>query len=171
MKALSRIALVAACSGIGLFAADLSSSDQIFAKKAAQGGMAEVQLGQLAVSKASNQKVKDFGQRMVDDHTKANDKLKSIAGNDSINLPQNLSPKDQALMNRLSNLSGSAFDKAYMSAMVKDHETDISLFQHEANGGTAGDLKSFASETLPTLQEHLSLAKDAASSVGAMAMK
>jgi putative membrane protein len=171
MTTLCKIALVIAGSGAGLLAANLSWSDQTFAKKAAQGGMAEVQLGQLAVNKAGTQKVKDFGQKMVDDHSKANDQLKSIAAKNGINLPPDVAPPDKALMNRLSGLSGSAFDKAYMGAMVKDHETDIALFQHEANGGTNSDLKGFASNTLPTLQEHLTLAKDAAGSVGAMGTK
>ena len=133
-------------SAIGLVAADsLSSSDQMFAKKAAQGGMAEVQLGQLATTKGSNQKVKDFGQKMVDDHGKANDQLKSIAGKDHINLPTSVSAKDKALMAHLSGMSGDAFDKAYVSAMVKDHKTDIAQFEAEANGGQNGDLKDFAS--------------------------
>jgi putative membrane protein len=172
MKTLYKIALVIAASAVGLMAADyLSATDHLFAKTAGQGGMAEVKLGQMAVNKGSSQKVKDFGQRMVDDHSKANAKLKSIAGKDNILMPSQLSAKDQGLMNRLSKLSGPAFDKAYMSAMVKDHETDIALFQHEAGAGSNPDLKGFASGTLPTLQEHLSLAKDAAGSVGAMAMK
>jgi len=169
MTSLCKIALVIAGSGVALMAANLSSSDQTFAKKAAQGGMAEVQLGQLAANKGTSQKVKDFGQRMVDDHSKANDQLKSIAAKDNITLPTDVAPPDKQLMNRLNGLSGADFDKAYMTAMVKDHHTDIALFQREANGGTDSDLKSFAANTLPTLQQHLQLAKDAASSVGAMA--
>jgi len=150
----------------GSLSAATYGNDQQFAKKAAQGGDAEVQLGQLAVSKAENQKVKDFGQKMVDDHSKAGDKLKAIASKENITLPSGLAPKDQALLTRLSKLSGAAFDKAYMSAMVRDHETDIAEFQSEASNGTDSDLKDFASTTLPTLKEHLSLAKDAATAVG-----
>jgi len=168
MNTLTKATFIIAGSAAGLFSATaLSPSDQIFAKKAAQGGMAEVQLGQLAVTKASSQKVKDFGQKMVDDHSKANDQLKSIAGQNNVTLPTSLSPKDKQLVNRLSGLSGADFDKAYMSAMVKDHQMDISQFEAEASSGRNTDLKSFASNTLPTLKEHLSLAKDAAGSAGA----
>jgi putative membrane protein len=104
---------------------------------------------------------------MVKDHGKAGDELKSIAGQKSISLPGEITTKDQALKTHLSSLSGDAFDKAYMSAMVKDHQTDIAEFEKEANSGTDSDLKSFASKTLPTLKEHLSLAKNTADSVGA----
>lgn len=137
----------------------LSSTDNTFATKAAQGGMAEVQLGQLAQQHASNQAVKDFGQRMVTDHTKANDELKSVASKDGITLPTTLDAKDQATYDQLSKLNGAEFDRAYMRDMVSDHRTDIKEFQHEADHGTNPDLKSFASNTLPTLQEHLRLAE------------
>jgi len=137
----------------------MKSADATFAMKAAQGGMAEIKLGQLAVEKASNPGVKSFGQKMVDDHSKANDELKSVAAKDNMTLPATLSAKDQALYNKLSALSGPAFDKAYMKAMVKDHEEDIKEFQKEASKGTNPGIKNFASATLPTLQEHLELAK------------
>lgn len=168
MKTYLKFALVIAGSVAGLVAAPVAMSDQDFAKKAAAGGMAEVQLGQLAASKGTSQQVKDFGQKMVDDHSKANDELKSIAARESVDLPSNLTAKDQALMNRLSGLSGQAFDRAYMKAMVKDHEDDIAEFQKEANHGSDNKLKGFAGKTLPTLQEHLRMAKDAASAVGGM---
>jgi putative membrane protein len=137
----------------------MKSGDATFAIKAAQGGMAEVKLGQLAVQKASNPGVKSFGQRMVDDHSKANEQLKSIAGKDSMTLPNTLGAKDQELYNKLSTLSGGEFDRAYMKAMVKDHEEDIKEFQKEASKGTNPGIKNFASTTLPTLQEHLQMAK------------
>jgi putative membrane protein len=169
MNTLSRLALVAAGCSVGLFAADtVSKHDQQFAKEAAQGGMAEVQLGRLAVKNGSSPKVKEFGQKMVDDHSKAGDKLQSIAGKKSISLPADVTVKDKALMMRLSKLSGDAFDRAYMSAMVKDHETDVAEFEKEANNGSDSDLKDFASKTLPTLKNHLSMAKEAADSVRAM---
>lgn len=145
--------------------------DQTFARKAAQGGLAEVRLGQLAVSNGSSQRVKDFGQRMVDDHTRVNDKLRSIAGKDDLMLPTDLSTKDQALLKRLSGLSGAEFDKAYMDEMVKDHQADIADFEKEADSGRNSDLKSFASSTLPMLQEHLRIARDTAGSVGAISMR
>lgn len=143
----------------------MSSADTTFAMKAAQGGMAEVKLGQLAVDKASNPDVKQFGQRMVDDHSKANDQLKSICSAENMTPPTDLDAKDQATYDKLSKLSGPAFDKAYIKDMVKDHEMDIKEFQKEANTGKDPQLKQFASTTLPTLHSHLSDAKSAEAKV------
>jgi putative membrane protein len=143
--------------------------DTHFAKEAAQGGMAEVKLGQLAQEKGSNDSVKTFGKRMVDDHSKAGDKLKEVASRENIALPSDLSVKDQATYDRLSKLNGAAFDRAYARDMVKDHETDVAAFQREANGGKDDSLKSFASETLPTLQDHLKQAKEMMKTVGGAA--
>jgi putative membrane protein len=140
--------------------------DARFAKEAAQGGMAEVKLGQLAQEKGSSDSVKSFGKRMVDDHSKAGDKLKEVASRESITLPTDISAKDQAVYDRLSKLNGAAFDRAYARDMVKDHETDVAAFQKEANGGKDDSLKSFAAETLPTLQDHLKQAKEMMKTVG-----
>jgi putative membrane protein len=137
----------------------LTSGDSTFATKAAQGGMAEVKLGELAKEKASSRAVKDFGQRMVDDHSKVNDELKSLAARKDITLPTTLDSKDQSTYDHLSSLSGVTFDKEYMRDMISDHRTDISEFKHEADHGTDPDLKAFASKTLPTLEEHLRLAE------------
>ena len=143
-----------------------ATPDVRFAKEAAQGGMAEVKLGQLAQEKGSSDTVKSFGKRMVDDHSKAGDKLKEVASHESITLPSDLSAKDQATYDRLSKLNGAAFDRAYARDMVKDHETDVAAFQKEANAGNNDSLKSFASETLPTLQDHLKQAKEMMKTVG-----
>jgi putative membrane protein len=141
------------------------AGDTTFATKAAEGGLAEVQFGNLARERASNPEVKTFAQRMVDDHTKANDELKSIAARENINLPTGMSAKDKATYDRLSKLNGAEFDKAYMRDMVTDHRADIAEFQREAAHGTDPDLKSFAGKTLPTLQQHLQLAEKADSTV------
>jgi putative membrane protein len=172
MKIISTLAIVTLGSGLALFAQSpdkmhMKSADHKFAMEASQGGMAEVELGQLALKNADNQKVKDFGQKMVDDHSKAGDELKQLAMKDNITLPSAVSSKDQALITRLSSLHGAAFDKAYISAMVKDHETDIAEFEKEASHGQDSDLKEFASKTLPTLKSHLEMAKEAATAVGA----
>jgi putative membrane protein len=143
----------------------LSSADTTFANKAAQGGMAEVKLGELAKEKASSQAVKDFGQKMVDDHSKANDELKQIASKDGITLPTGLAAKDQATYDRLSKLSGTEFDKAYMRDMVSDHRTDVNEFRRESQSGSNPDLKAFAAKTLPTLEQHLSMAESTDSQV------
>ena len=140
--------------------------DAHFAKEATQGGMAEVKLGQLAQEKGSNDTVKSFGKRMVDDHSKAGDKLKEVAARESITLPTDISAKDQVTYDRLAKLNGAVFDRAYARDMVKDHETDVAAFQKEANAGRDDSLKSFASETLPTLQDHLKQAKEMMKTVG-----
>lgn len=137
-----------------------SIADTHFAKEAAQGGMAEVKLGQLAQDKGGSDSVKNFGKRMVDDHSKAGDKLKGVATQENITLPTEISAKDQATYDKLSKLNGAAFDRAYAKDMVKDHEADVAAFQKEANGGKVDSLKGFASDTLPTLQDHLKEAKE-----------
>jgi putative membrane protein len=142
-----------------------SAADSRFATNAASGGMVEVKLGELAQKNASNPDVKAFGQKMMDDHSKAGDKLKSVAAKDNLNLPSSMNAKDQAVYDRLSQLHGAEFDRAYMQDMVKDHKNDIAEFQKEANRGKNEDLKSFASETLPTLQEHLKMAQNTAAKV------
>lgn len=134
-------------------------SDEEFAKKAAQGSMAEVKLGQLAEEKGQSEEVKKFGHRMVEDHTKANDKLKEAAMKDNINLPTDLNPKDEQTYDSLSKLSGAEFDKAYMRDMLEDHERDVADFRREANGGQKDAIKSFAAETLPVLESHLKQAR------------
>lgn len=131
-----------------------------FVKDAALGGMTEVELGRLAAQKATRDDVKQFGQKMVDDHTKANDQLKDIATKSSMEVPSSLDSKHQARVDKLSALSGAAFDKAYVKDQLKDHQQDVSEFQSEAQGGSDPNIKQFAASTLPTLQEHLSMVKD-----------
>ena len=144
-----------------------ASSDREFVRKAAQGGLAEVQLGQLATEKAASPEVKQFGQRMVDDHTKANDQLKQIAQQQGIQVPDQLDAKDAATKARLEKLSGKEFDRAYMHDMVTDHTKDVTEFKHEANSGKDSAVKSFAQQTVPTLEDHLKEAKNIAPKVGA----
>jgi len=139
-----------------------TAADHRFVIDAASGGMAEVKLGQLAQEKASSDAVKTFAKRMVDDHTKAGDKLKEAAQSDNIALPGELKASDQAAYDRLSKLSGTEFDRAYMQMMVKDHEEDVAEFKKEVAGGKNEALKSFAAETLPTLEDHLKQARDVA---------
>ncbi len=133
----------------------MKSADTTFAMKAAQGGMAEVKMGKLAADKATNADVKAFGQQMVDDHTKANDDLKSVAEKKGMTLPSDIDAHDQAIYNKLEKLSGAAFDRAYVRDMVKDHQEDVKEFQKEASNGKDDDIKGFASRTLPVLQGHL----------------
>ena len=143
-----------------------SLADQKFLKEAAAGGAAEVELGKLAAEKASKDEVKKFGQRMVDDHSKANDELKTIAQQKNITMPTGINAKDKALVTRLTKLSGAAFDRAYMQAMLTDHRTDVNEFRVESKSGKDTDVKAFATKTLPTLEEHLRMAQDATKAVG-----
>jgi putative membrane protein len=145
--------------------ANRMGADNNFITNAAEGGMAEVELGRLAVSNASNDKVKQFGQRMIDDHSKAGDELKKIAGQKGVTWPSSLNAKDQATKDRLSSLKGAAFDRAYMQDMVRDHRTDVSEFKKEANSGQDTDVKNFASKTVPTLEEHLKQAEQISTEV------
>lgn len=133
--------------------------DKKFVKEAALGGMTEVELGKLATQKASSDAVKQFGQKMVDDHTKANDTLKQVASKENISLPDTLDSKHQSRIDKLSKLSGDSFDKAYVKDQLKDHENDVREFQAESQSGTDPNIKAFASTTLPTLQQHLDLVK------------
>lgn len=135
--------------------AGAGDTDSTFVKKAARGDLAEVELGQLAAQKASSEKVKKFGQRMVDDHTKANDELKQVAAEKHIDLPQQLDAKDKATKARLEKLSGVQFDRVYMRDMVRDHQKDIAEFERESQMAKDPAIKSFAQQTLPTLREHL----------------
>jgi putative membrane protein len=148
--------------------AKLSAADRKFVMEAAEGGMAEVELGRLAASQGTNPDVKAFGQRMVDDHSKANDKLKTIATEEGITLPTTLKGEMKTMHDKLSKTSGAAFDKMYMSHMVKDHVKDVKEFEKESKSGKDADVKQFAADTLPTLREHLQMAQTTATAIGAM---
>jgi putative membrane protein len=141
-------------------------SDADFAKAAAQGGEAEVKLGQLAMQNGSSDSVKNFGKKMVDDHLKAGENLKAAATQSNVDLPTGLAPKDQMTYDRLAKLNGPAFDQAYARDMVRDHIQDIAEFRQESTSGTDTNIKQFATATLPTLQEHLRAARAMATEVG-----
>jgi putative membrane protein len=148
----------------------VSKVDEEFVKKAAKGGMTEVKLGLLAEQKSTNDSVKKFAQRMVQNHTKANDELKDAAQKANVPLPTDLDPKDEAKYQSLSQLSGEAFDKAYAKEMVRDHQEDVSEFKKESSSGQKLAIKTFAEQTLPTLQEHLQQARQIEQSVFASAV-
>ena len=126
----------------------LTEKDKTFMKKAAKGGAMEVAMGQLAEQKAQSEDVKSFGKRMVTDHSKANDELKSIASNKGVQLPSK------------QHTGKWVSDKAYIDMMVKDHEKDLAQFKDEANSGSDPDLKKFADDTAKVIQEHLDLVKE-----------
>jgi putative membrane protein len=131
-----------------------------FIQDAYADGLAQVELGKLAVQKASNDAVKQFAQKMVDDHSKANDALKAAAAHQNITFPDSLDSKRQSKVDKLAKLSGADFDRAYIKGEVKDHQQDVRDFQQEAKSGSDADVKSFASKTLPILEDHLTTAKE-----------
>jgi len=126
----------------------VSAKDKTFMKKAAKGGMMEVAMGKMAEEKAQSDDVKSFGKRMVTDHSKANDELKSIASKKGVQLPSK------------EHTGKWTSDKAYIDMMVKDHEKDLAEFKEEANSGSDPDVKKFADDTSKVIQEHLDLVKD-----------
>ena len=166
------IAALCCVGGLPIFGRSTTAmSDTNFVRKAAEGNYAEIQMGKLAQDKGTNPAVKDFGQRMVTDHTKAYDQLKPIASKDNVTMPDRMNVKDQAMYDRLSKLSGAQFDREYMRSMVKDHQSDVAEFQRESTKAKDKDVRTYATNTLPTLQEHLRLAEDANAKVGASASK
>lgn len=145
-----------------------SSMDTKFVKDAAEGGLAEVDLGNVAKSNGTNDAVKQFGDKMVTDHGKANDELKSLAQQKNWTLPTEPKAADKAKKDRLSKMNGAQFDKAYMRDMVQDHQKDVKEFEKCASSCKDPDLKAWAAKTVPTLQDHLKMARDGAKEVGAM---
>jgi putative membrane protein len=125
-----------------------------FAMKAAEGGMLEVKLSQLAQQKAQSQQVKDLAKMLEQDHTQANNQLMALAKQKNIDLPSDLKGEAQETYEAFQKLEGSDFDNAYLLCNVKDHLKDIMMFQKEAQKGTDPDIKQWAAQTLPKLQQH-----------------
>lgn len=125
-----------------------------FAEMAARGGLAEVEIGRLAATKAKDPEIKKFAQMMVSDHSKVNAELKTLASAKKWTLPTDMGSHKDTL-DKLKAQSGDDFDAAYVEMMVDDHETDVSAFQKQADNSTDPELKAFAAKTLPTLKKHL----------------
>ncbi len=140
----------------------LTAEDKEFVIKAAQGGMSEVGLGQMASEKATSTDVKNFANRMVNDHGQANDELAKLAKNKGLALPTELNGEQNKMADELSKKVGRDFDKAYMTEMIRDHETDVAEFEKMSKDARDPDLKAWVTKTLPTLQDHLRVAKQTA---------
>lgn len=145
---------VASTGGIAV-----DNDDAKFATDAANGGMAEVALGKLALTKTANAQVKQFADMMVSDHGKANEELMSIAKAKNITLPATVDADHQAKMDKLSKETGKDFDKDYVDAMVDGHQKTLDLMQKEAKDGKDAELKAFAAKTAPIVQTHLDAIK------------
>ncbi len=138
--------------------ANLRSNDRKFLMDAAMAGLKEVELGRWAAQKGSSDAVKQFGQRMVDEHRQANTELMTLATSKGITLPTALDEKHQRDVTKLSARSGAEFDRAYSKMMLSEHKKAVSDFEKQTNRGADPDLKAFATKTLPALQEHLQMA-------------
>jgi putative membrane protein len=143
--------------------AKLEKDDMKFVRSANAGGEMEVALGKLAAEKASNADVKAFGQKMVDDHGKANEELGKLAESKGVDLTKGKEKRQQKIDDKVADLSkktGADFDKAYVDDMVEDHEKDVKEFKKQAEAAKDEDVKKWAAQTLPTLEEHLKMIKD-----------
>lgn len=145
----------------------MSQQDQKFAKEAATGNMMEVQLGELAQKQAQNEQVKQFGERMAQEHGKAQDKLKQILQQAKVEVPQQLPQDAQQKVDRLKQQQGKQFDQAYMELMVKDHEKDLQAYRQYTDQGEFQELVTYANQTTPILEQHYQQAQDVAKQVGA----
>jgi putative membrane protein len=141
---------------------DSAADDRTFLMKAAQGGIAEVNFGNMAQQNGGSDAVKHFGEKMVADHSRANDELRQLAQQKGVSLPSNVSGKDKRVAKMLGAKQGPDFDRAYIHDMVKDHEEDIAEFRDEAEHGRDPDVKAWAQKTLPTLEQHLAMARKVA---------
>jgi putative membrane protein len=138
-------------------AAMVSKSDEGFMMAAAQGGMTEVKLGELAVQNGTRQDVKDFGAMMVKDHSAINDSMKALATLKDVMLPANLDAKHQKMVDKQAALTGSKFDDAYIATMVKAHKMDLKAFQGEASKTKDPDVKNFVNQAIPIIEQHLKM--------------
>lgn len=140
----------------------VSIADQIFAMKAAGGGLEEVHLGKLAADRAASSEVKQLAQRLVQEHTKANQELLSIAEKKDIDVPKELDNMHEDVVELFSKLEGASFDREYVRYQVMHHEMDTATFAVQAREGEDADLKAFAAKQLPILQGHLQLLRELA---------
>lgn len=145
---------------------NLNQQDREFANMAAQANRAEIEMGNLAQQKASNDAVKQFAKTIVDDHTNAGQQLKTWASQTNFTLPQGLTPEDSSTKSSLSSVSGSQFDQKFIQAQLQDHKKAIALFEKQLNEGQDPQLKEFAQKTLPVLQDHMRVAEDLAGKLG-----
>ena len=168
MKAVTTVSFITAAllATAGLAGAQgVGDADRQFLEKAAMGGRAEVELGNLATQRAQRPTVKDFGARMVKDHGAANAELARLAHAKGVEVPAALDPQHLALRDRLMALQGADFDRAYMQEMVKDHTQDLAEFEKAAQTAADQDVRSWAAATLPTMRDHQALARDINSQV------
>jgi putative membrane protein len=143
----------------------LARVDREFIQTVAKGGMAEVALGELAGARAASNEVRLFGLRMVQDHGKANGELAQLAHDKAVEPPKEVDRTQQSVHDRLAKLSGDAFDRGYVEAMVKDHRKDVKAFEQQSMRAKDPDLKAWVDKTLPTLRDHLKMIENISAKV------
>jgi len=158
-RCLATLALIVSIGVLWAGAAAAQRTDEDFIREATSDGLVEVELGRLASQRAASPAVRQFGDRMVRDHTAANQELLAIASARGMAPAARLEPEHQALRDRLATLSGAPFDQQYMSEMVRDHTKAVADFERQSRTATDPALRAFAAKTLPVLQEHLRLAQ------------
>lgn len=148
-----------ATAGEAATATGMSARDQKFIMDKAMSGMMEVELGRWAAQKGTSEAVKQFGRRVVEDHTKVNTELTQLATSKGITLATEMDRKHQSNISKISRLTGEEFDRAFSKMMLKSHEASVKDFEKQSTSGEDAELKAFASKILPTLQEHLQMAR------------
>lgn len=166
MKKILALAALAGPLAFAPLAFGADDPDATFYKKAAEGGLFEVDTGNQAAKSSNNQRIKDFGSTLATDHTAANDKLKALAASKNITLPTSASMAEMAEKAKLDVLTGDTYDKSFIKTQIKAHRQTIALFKKEIATGQDADAKAFASATLPTLRKHLKQAEAIAATEG-----
>lgn len=160
--------LAGAALSFNAAAESVNSKDKSFMTNAAEAGHAEIEASKIALEKSSNQAVKDYAQKMIDQHTTVDEQLKQLASSKDVTLPAEPSMAQRAKIAILEKLKGNTFDKRYASMIgVSAHEDAVKLFQKSSKEAQDPDVKTFAAKTLPGLQEHLQMGRDLKKTVDA----
>jgi putative membrane protein len=161
------IPILALCAGVTGFAADtsdkqgnLSAGDMQFVRDAAHGGATEVEFGKILQQRAQSTELKKYGERLVEDHSKANDKLARIVEKKGVRVPTEPDSDQQTQLQRLSAMSGQQFDEHARQIAIRDHQGDIEKFRRASENAQDPELRQFAKDTLPVLERHLRMAQD-----------
>lgn len=143
------------------------NTDQQFTDYAVKDGLLDVALAKQAVAKTTNTEVKNFANQMIQAHTKTNQQLTQLAQKNGLQVPSTMGTSNEQVLKKFSGMSGADFDRAYINYEVKDHKKDVEKYSDEAKNGTKPDLKNFASQTVPELKQHLTMAQNVDQKIGA----
>jgi putative membrane protein len=157
-RVIAVISIMLSVAPVVVARADVSNSDRDFVTKAAEAGLAEIAEARVALKNSQRPDVQIFARRMIADHTKAHEQLKSIAKAKGIEMPNAPSDQDLMRLKAMGALAGNEFDNAYIKQEVEDHDNAVALFTQESNGGQDAQLKAFAAAALPTLKDHDTMA-------------